>query len=182
MLQAISTEQFKEIVTIVSAVIAAVAAIVGLIISKDQETTRYRKQWIDELTKHLSDFIGLASFIINHLHISRESDEIKERFILKYTKALDSLNAHILLRLDLDNHQELRRALAELWDKFNSRNDGHAELAIDMIEPLTTKARVVIAEEWERIYQGEPATRLIKGIIWVLIVAAASALFFLSII
>jgi hypothetical protein len=124
--------------SILSAVIGASIALIGLIVSKEGKTSEFRQQWIDGLRA------DIASLISCSLHPSEGA-----------AKTANECQARINLRLNPDESPsiELLGAVERLGVSVNGK------ATPDETESAATKvvetAQVVLKSEWKRVKRGE---------------------------
>jgi hypothetical protein len=159
--------------------IAGVFSLLGLIISKDQKTSEFRQEWIDELRLDIAIRVAHAHQIHAYSSVrgSGTDQELwtatREDFI-----QLNKASTRIKLRL---NHNEaesklLLRSMLELESLFRTpltiASLGEINKIVDSIE---RDAPIILKTEWTRVKNGEPIyywARWIAGALSVLLIVA----------
>ncbi len=131
---------------VLSSVIAASVAIIGLIVSKEGKTSEFRQQWIDSLRQDLSTLIA------NTLH--RAEDEIQDE--ADAVKVCNEAVARIRLRLNPreKNSQQLLGCVTKMAALNGVSTASHEELR-RAANGVVAASQVVLKQEWSRVKRGE---------------------------
>lgn len=110
-----------------AAVITGLLSLVGLIISKENKTSEFRQQWIDGFREEISDLIGrievilihgrLLHFEVNKNHGGVITPELLNDCLEKIkdeVKEAHSLHRKLLLRLNPNEHQDIRKIMDDI--------------------------------------------------------------------
>ncbi|MSM41453.1 MAG: hypothetical protein GJT30_17685 [Geobacter sp.] len=179
---------------IAAAIITGLLTLVGLIISKENKTSEFRQQWIDNLRREVSDFVGHIEVIILHgrwLH-----EKTKNKSGLEATKEIEkciesiqesvcqahSLARSILLRLNPHEHQDIREIMQILDKQLETLPLPTRDETSKTLNRLTEAIQKELKIEWERVKRGEPTFRTTKTVVTIALVAVISALIALAII
>lgn len=179
---------------IAAAIITGLLTLVGLIISKENKTSEFRQQWIDNLRREVSDFVGNIEVIILHgrwLHQKTQDksgiDATKEiekciESIQENVCQAHSLARNILLRLNPHEHQDIREIMQILDKQLETLPLPTRDETSKTLNRLTEAIQKELKIEWERVKNGEPTFRKTKIIVTTSLVVVIGALIALAII
>lgn len=168
--------------SVIAAVIAGLVVFISTVLAKEQKTSEFRQNWIDELRKDVSQYIsGVSEVVALHLAKSASKEEqskfLSENFQL--IQELQALEHRIVLRLNPTEHSSLLNQVISLRPNMMAayRQTDRAQIEEKLTKELLTSTQLVLKNEWTRVKKGEPAFRAIK---WVALLAiAAVAAFFI---
>jgi hypothetical protein len=149
-----------------AAIVAGVATLVSLIISKENKTSEFRQSWIDALRSDLAEAISSAS-LLNAFFATGKHVELPSEFFAAWSKASAAM-ARIELRLNLleQDHEEMagliRRAEAMIQSGANGQYD--QEIAENLQTEVVALSQRILKSEWDRVRQGEATFVLMKSI------------------
>jgi superfamily II DNA or RNA helicase len=158
----IHTYKFDEAV---AAAIAGGFSLVGLFITKEQDTSKFRQAWIDELRRDMALLVAHAHQIQAYILISTEADN-GERW--KATREdfleLNKASTRIKLRLnptECDSRLILRslREMEELFKELKlpaNRTDASFDKIFGIVSALERDSAPLLKKEWVRVKEGEP--------------------------
>jgi hypothetical protein len=173
---------------LVAASIAGLFSLAGLFISKEQDISKFRQAWIDELRKDIASLAAHAHQIHSYDlvdpedHFAKRWEATREDYI-----ELNSASMRIKLRLNRDECESrlILNSMSEMERLFkdakSSKADREASLAaiFSIIDALERDVPVLLKKEWERVKVGEPVYRLAKWIAGgVLALSAIAASYF----
>jgi hypothetical protein len=142
---------FKD--TVAAALIAALASLLGLVISKESKISEFRQKWIDSLREDIAAFLGETSRY--HAHVLGLTKEIAPA-------RLNELIFRINLRLNLKekNHDHLSKAMDEYrtfilgsnrtMDVMKRQEDAGVKA-----QDIALLAADVLKTEWNVVKRGE---------------------------
>lgn len=171
-----------------AAAIAGIFSLAGLFISKEQDTSRFRQAWIDELRKDIASLAARAHQIHAYVLLALEEDNAKrwqathDDFI-----ELNSASMRIKLRLNpgecesrlvLEQMNQLEDLFKEIKNPLK-RDNASLDKIFSIIDGLERDAPPLLKKEWERVKSGEPVYRTAKIVAVALsLVSLAIAVFF----
>lgn len=157
--------------TIAGALLAAFAALLGLIIAKESKTSEFRQAWIDALRQDIAEYISAVRVVAQDFRVfaaHSHSQEDAIRFQLE-TMSLRQTSSSALARIRLrvnpeDKDAKLRRlnidflAQTKLIQDHLARDEFHESLVVS--NRLHEYAAPILKREWERVKRGEFRYRL----------------------
>ncbi|WP_372943251.1 hypothetical protein [Shewanella sp.] len=163
------------IVPIVVAFIGFLVAVTTAVIAKEQKVSEFRQAWIDSLRNESSELIGIAYSLTVQMEkiksIKKDKKNNKEilhgdlndAYLLRlelYIK-LRSLSSKIILRLNIDEHEELIKSLNDL----NSIHleDIDPEVQFLQLNNLKSLLQPILKSEWEKVKKGEFIFRFMQN-------------------
>lgn len=173
----------------VAAAIAGAFSLTGLFISKEQETSKFRQAWIDELRKDIAELVAHAYQI--HAYMLRCSQENYEtRWSATREDYLELNKASIRIKLRVNqvecDSRLILQSMSEMEGLFKdmaletNRTDGSLESIDRIVTSLERNAPPLLKKEWVRVKDGEPIYRRAKWIaVFAFLTSAGAALFFL---
>ncbi|MBS0847586.1 hypothetical protein [Citrobacter sp. JGM124] len=151
------------VASVIAAIIAAAAAVVGLVITKENKTSEFRQNWIDGLREELAEL--MECFLRFRTCSSKDRHSVRSR--------INFLSAKIRLRLSSDSPSTDETKLLII---INS-NILNPELNIDCTEIVNqyfiSSARILKAE-WKRVKRGEIKYRIAVAIAYLILSIFAS--------
>ena len=168
-----------------AAVITGLLSLVGLIISKENKTSEFRQQWIDGFREELSDLIGrievillhgrLLHFEVNKKHGGVITPELLNDCMEKIkdeVKEAHSLHRKLLLRLNPNEHQNIRKIMDDIATAL-CKNMPEEEEVSALLNKLVETTQMELKKEWTRVKTGEPVFRTTKwaALIFILVMS-----------
>lgn len=153
--------------TILAASIAAVASLLGLIITKEQKVSDLRQAWIDALREDLSHLIACASeMAFNPYQFSDKSEAQARNTVIVQEANLRTYRTRLRLNMTEAACQDLDAAIDNI--QMLAQQTPHPdENEMEKAErDLVSKAQVVLKGEWERVKKGEPYFRVFRTILF----------------
>lgn len=165
------------IAALASIVTAGVAATVSLIVSilaKEQKTSEFRQQWINDLRDDLASLLSEASILYGYVEVARKADNSHESFLSKAEERYDNVvRAEMLVqRLKMRLNPREHDVLLGLLDQLVEAPDRASECAKQIVEA----AQVILKTEWRRVKKGELAYRFAKQTAGLLVVVAIASI------
>ncbi|MES2390136.1 MAG: hypothetical protein V4555_00740 [Acidobacteriota bacterium] len=142
--------------TILTSVIGASAATIGVVVTKDSKISEFRQAWVDALRADISRFLALSL----HINSAARSDE-KKSFAAAGTEfyagmVLESNELNAKIRLRLDESKPLQKALAVACsDTSAMAADAPKAKMTHRIDMTRLAATAVLDEAWSRVKKGE---------------------------
>ena len=165
---------------VIAATITSLAALLGLIISKETKTSEFRQAWIDALRADIAALIGHLNAMQGTLRISGATPE-GWREARDDVSGLNSRVASIRLRLNAKEatSQKLCSSLDQIEKAFSSKGTvpeiGHLE------KDLVQDAQIVLKAEWERVKNGELVFVCARSFAFLVLVFALAGLIYLAV-
>lgn len=162
-----------------AAFIAAVASILGLIISKENKVSDFRQAWIDALRAELTSYLSSINAIADASQLSYESYGEK---VAKLSSQYTLLNtANFMISLRLNPEEEDARHIMECMNDF--QNVLSAEKVnireLKRIEgSFLLSSKKLLKKEWSRVKTGEKAFRFVKHFTMCIIIAIVAYVIF----
>ncbi len=150
----------KDLQPIFWAPFTAIAAWIGLVITKEQKTSEFRQAWIDKLRDELAALFAVSAFITQKMLDGKSL----EAFDDKYAEFMLHLSS-IQLRLNptetesknvLGYIQDMRIILGEIEAKPIGQKTELVEKLRSKFELLLTSSNRLLKLEWDRVKHGEP--------------------------
>ncbi|WP_261883864.1 hypothetical protein [Vibrio pelagius] len=149
---------------IIAALIAGAFSFLSLVLTKEQQISQLRQNWIDALRDDISKYIAalIATeeiyWAMNQKHgdavdVLARSMETKEEH-----QELAIAYSSIMMRLNPDDKSERQKALRTSLVKSKTlANDGKWDESAAMVDSIREFAQLTLKEEWERVKVGEPS-------------------------
>lgn len=155
----IPSTAFIGIGAIVAAFITGTVALLSVVIAKDQKTSEFRQNWIDNLRIDVADYLGyfmqLQAVRLNCSATGQNLLDFGSPGPELYQK-LHALFIRINLRLNPSEHSKLASKLKEL-DLIAESSDAleRAQNIIDLHAEIMRLTHGVLSDEWKRVKSGE---------------------------
>jgi hypothetical protein len=165
--------------TILTAIVGACAATIGVVVAKDSKISEFRQQWIDALREDIAKLCStsVALYHGNVRYFLRDRlPELSQPDTSPLVEEANNLGYRIRLRLD-----KRKRHSQELIDALDSlvHLATHARESFEVtnrgVELVMEKADIVLENAWTSVKRGEPRFR------WTFRAALASLLMALGI-
>ncbi|MCC3845785.1 hypothetical protein IB288_22785 [Vibrio parahaemolyticus] len=149
---------------IIAALIAGAFSFLSLVLTKEQQISQLRQNWIDALRDDISKYIAALVateeiyWVMNQKHgdavdVLARSMETKEEH-----QELAIAYSSIMMRLNPDDKSEHQKALRKSLVKSKTlANDGKWDESAAMVDNIREFAQLTLKEEWERVKVGEPS-------------------------
>jgi len=163
--------------TIVAALIGAIIALLGLVISKEHKVSEFRQAWIDDLRADIALLITHGYAIVG-ASLAFQNDAERWRSAREDYLGINAASARIKLRLNPKEKPSI--VLFELLKQHESFFATHPLPEPKTLIPLEMKilecAQGILKQEWVRVRSGEAAYRVTKTFAWLVTLACALAL------
>jgi len=173
---------FITVGVIVAAFISGTFTFVNLIISKDQKTSEFRQDWINELRKDLSEFTSSVASYTSYIVAYKNNSQQVNKFLAENVDLITKITA---------SHDSIRLRVNPIDDKeFITKLDAVQELAASKAASITVgevtektdklikEAQILLKKEWIRVKKGEASFRITKGLaVILLLIAIASSVY-----
>ena len=149
--------------TILTSVIGASAATIGVVVAKDTKVSEFRQQWIDALREDVAKLCSMSVALFHgnvRWSIRDRLPDTRQVDLEALTEQTNNLGYRVRLRLDKTkpHSQELIAALDGLVNLAT-----HAREPFDVIngcvETVLNKTDVVLEDAWRSVKRGEPRFR-----------------------
>lgn len=161
----IPTTVFVAIGAITAAVLTGIFTFVSLVISKEQKTTEFRQQWINELRSELTEFtssVGTFLSYIIYLNSAYKNKELSlkySEFIKDNIELTTSITKHydsIRLRVNPKKDKVFLQNLHALKSIAASKTIPNSVEEVTIInEKLMEESQELLKKEWIRVKRGE---------------------------
>ncbi len=153
--------------------IAGLFSLLGLLASKEQKISEFRQVWIDAIRADIAKLIAHAHLI--HAY-SVKPDPWNYSDFLDQTRidylAINRASTRIKLRLNKDECESrlVLQSMSDLEELLKSRPTDRATVATSLdhlykiTDSLEQNAPLLLKKEWKRVKSGEPIYRLAKWI------------------
>lgn len=133
---------------LIAAFFAAIAATIGLVITKENKTSEFRQAWIQELRTCVSLFNAKLSSVWQS---AKDGNEITREDKHEINRLLTEINLRINYGKKSDEEKNFIDCVLEITKSaFSCRDDFFL-----LQENLTKTAHYVLKSEWERVKRGE---------------------------
>lgn len=149
--------------TILTSVIGASAATIGVVVAKDTKVSEFRQQWIDALRE---DVAKLCSTSVSLFHgnvrwsIRDRLPDTRQVDLEGLTEQANNLGYRVTMRLDKGKPHSLE-LIAALDDLVHLAT--HAQEPFEVVnrgvEAVMNKTDVVLEDAWQTVKRGEPRFR-----------------------
>ncbi|HGT5359505.1 hypothetical protein [Escherichia coli] len=137
------------IASVVAAIIAAAAAGVGLVITKENKTSEFRQAWIDGLREELAEL--MENFLQLRTTPSEKLPEVAGKIYF--------LSAKVKLRLSSKNLTNEESQLLKIIEDYILKMDRSSNIT-DVVRQYFEYSSSVLKTEWERVKRGEKKYRV----------------------
>ncbi|RXM23569.1 hypothetical protein EO238_18875 [Citrobacter sp. AAK_AS5] len=151
------------IASVIAAIIAAAAAGVGLVITKENKTSEFRQDWIDGLRDELAELMEYFLRLRNC-----NSDEI-----ISVRNKINFLSAKIRLRLSSDTPTNEEKKLLSIISEHIVGADPTVDCT-EIVEQYFRYSSSILKSEWERVKRGEKKYRIAVTIAYLILGAFTS--------
>jgi hypothetical protein len=174
----------------VAAAIAGAFSLAGLFISKEQDTSKFRQAWIDDLRKDIAALIAHAHQIHSYMLLCSQPDNEKRWAATKEDfLELNKASTRIKLRVNQTECESrlILQSMSEMEELFKDmsliehRTESSLERIHHIVSSLERNAPPLLKKEWTRVKDGEPIYRWAKAVAGAaLILSSSVALYFFS--
>lgn len=164
---------------VIAALVSAIVAFAGFVLTKEAKISEFRQAWIDGLRAEISDLLALFWSIHYALSIAKNDDDVAIAKAVSASSELYRLRAKIRLRL---NNLEIDSArINQSIDDLPGMQPGTSAGLLDYqavkrsSQAVIDAASVVLKSEWKRVKRGEPAFvigRWVAGLFMLVLVSA----------
>ncbi|WP_306600864.1 hypothetical protein [Geothrix sp. 21YS21S-2] len=178
-------ENYKEFLAVVGVISAALIAggfsYISMIISKENEISKFRQAWIDAIRIDVSDFFGLVNALYrftdhgNHVIHTVNHVEIKPETHMDALSKMNALANRIILRLNPTEHSGLVSMIKEIQADTNGKaRFADSVLRIAQFESVIDAFAYMLKKEWNIVRDGENVFKKSKKIAYLILVTAFS--------
>ncbi len=137
------------IASVVAAIIAAAAAGVGLVITKENKTSEFRQAWIDGLREELAEL--MENFLQLRTTPPEKLPEVAGKIYF--------LSAKVKLRLSSKNLTNEESQLLKIIEDYILKMDRSSNIT-DVVRQYFEYSSSILKTEWERVKRGEKKYRV----------------------
>lgn len=153
-----------EIGAIGAALIAGLASLLGLVISKEQKTSEFRQAWVDALRNDLSNYLTQINAICDGVSINYKTIEKKVEALTPLYRELNKATFNIALRINPE--EPLAKRVIASMGKLHKLTGDHSSISPDKIRPIESEmlsaSQKLLKSEWKRVKTGEKTFVLAK--------------------
>ncbi|MEQ2353891.1 hypothetical protein GSF04_00155 [Pseudoalteromonas sp. A22] len=159
---------------VLAAIITAVISFINLIASKDQKTSEFRQQWIDDLRADISGYLSNVNIVACEAHLYQQikgengiTKELLKEFAGKVSTPMNDafrLFHSVQLRLNTKDDAALLQEFKNMNSLFDDAlNNIHDTKKVERItSSIIEKSQVILKSEWKRVKKGEASFYLTK--------------------
>lgn len=144
-------------VKIVVALIAVFVSFVGLIITKEQKTSEFRQNWIDEIRSDIASLMGCLSHFSTAWIVleNNEKKKVRKNFLNDNISIINEM--HVLLyRIELRLNPTKDKPLIEVLNNIESMVKSPEKINSDTIfedltDKLNSQSHAILKTEWTRV-------------------------------
>ncbi|WP_157986112.1 hypothetical protein [Teichococcus vastitatis] len=153
---------------ILAAAIAGSFSILGLIISKEQKISDFRREWVEELRADIARFMANATFIFAVMDSSTSDITEAQALTVLRAEIVAMFEASSRIHLKLDSTDPVTAPILATLREFEERVQSATPLSpatLGVLERrLVEQSRVLMRREWHRVRNGETVYRTAKTI------------------
>ncbi|MEP9173917.1 hypothetical protein ABKU77_05345 [Enterobacter kobei] len=146
--------------SVIAAIIAAAAAGVGLVITKENKTSEFRQDWIDGLREELAEL--METFMRLRFVMPEQLPDLRGKIYF--------LSAKVKLRLSSKKLTHDESKLLEIIDNYILKMDRTSDIT-NVIEDYFGYSSSILKTEWERVKIGEKKYRLAVAISYAILLS-----------
>jgi len=170
---------------ILAATFAAIVALIGLILAKEQKTSEFRQEWINSLRGELATYLAQINLMRDLTSTPYESNSEKIKSLSESVTRLNHSAFSINLRLNSSEilSQDVISAMTDFQTLF------YVGVEIDPNEIRPIEGRFLVASkqllksEWKRVKKGELTYRLTRiAAIFVIVFGLCSSAIYVGLI
>jgi hypothetical protein len=144
------------------AFVAALASVLGLIISKESKVSEFRQAWIDGLRNDIAELIGHAA-ALQAVKLMDVEDNDRLSLSLAHFLGVNELASKIRLRLNpqKESHLPVLKALEKHESCFSKPVESFDYAGIEKAEErLVSQGQILLKAVWEEVKAGELTYRI----------------------
>ncbi|UTW49285.1 hypothetical protein [Bacterioplanoides sp. SCSIO 12839] len=177
---------------IIAAIITGVISFINLIGAKDQKTSEFRQQWIDELRSDVSEYLARVMSISTKAELYKQihagkplTAKILSSFSSEISDDLSKssrLYHSIELRLNKVDDKELLSKLSSIESLFDNtiKNLSDVKKVDSLIKATISDTQDLLKKEWKRVKRGEPSFYITKYASAVILIVSIVGLWAIS--
>ncbi|MGZ5199391.1 MAG: hypothetical protein ACXWC4_06425 [Telluria sp.] len=153
---------------ILAAIVGGIVVFVSAVLTKENKTSEFRQEWIDELRSDLAEFISGTTELLAGAR-AKGGDEAKDFLFGNFAVVhkIELLEHRIVLRLNAKEHVKLINLVREFRLKILQAYSAADRDTRRMLEQTLTNAILdesqrILKEEWERVKKGERTFQFTK--------------------
>lgn len=167
--------------TILTSIIAASAATIGVVVTKDSKISEFRQQWIDALREDVARLCSVSVALFHGNVRYSLQDRVPVKLVDTDALTQEANQIGYRIRLRLDKRKPHATELIDTMDRL-VHLVSHAPEPFDIVnrtvQQVLEKTDVVIEDAWRSVRRGEPRfqwsfriafTALISSLLWALI-------------
>lgn len=173
---------------VVAAIITAIISFINLVASKDQKTSEFRQQWINDLRSDISEYLSSVNIVSCEAHLYQQlqgkdgiTGELLKEFAEKVSspmgKAFEVFHS-VQLRLNTKDDKELLQAFENMNGLFDNAIDKMSDTkkVEEITESIISKSQFLLKQEWKRVKRGEVSYYLTKYFVALVVLGSLAIL------
>jgi hypothetical protein len=155
---------------VIAAGVAAMASLLGLVISKEQKTSEFRQAWIDSLRTEIASLIAHANAIHGAAMTNLKTPDAIWSVVREDYVGINDATAKIRLRLN-PSEKESQAVLTAISEIEGIINPGSidAKRLNETEKKLVADAHILLKKEWKRVRRGEPIFAILRMLLFLVV-------------
>jgi hypothetical protein len=173
---------------VVAAIITAIISFINLVASKDQKTSEFRQQWINDLRSDISEYLSSVNIVSCEAHLYQQlqgedgiTGELLKEFAEKVSSPMSkAFEVYHSVQLRLNTKDD--KTLLEAFENMNELFDNAIEKMNDIkkveaiTESIISQSQLLLKQEWKRVKRGEISYYLTKYFVALVVVGSVAIL------
>ncbi|WP_146176576.1 hypothetical protein [Chromobacterium sp. Panama] len=154
---------------IIAAIIAATISIVSLIISKENKTSEFRQDWINNFRKDIATIVTNSHILEAYTTSKDENTPDHSAITWEKTRHIFAETNSAITRIDLmlnlnePDHKSIHNTLRTLEELVATHPDIHTVHTLEKTaDQLVSLSRKTLKDEWTRVKRGEKTFHIAK--------------------
>ena len=160
----------KYTIALIAIFVSLVVSLISLVITKENKTSEFRQQWINEIREEISNYLSLLYQYKIAWIIFKETSEDNNFVVffkenIEKIKEINKYKETIVFRLNDDDKDDkkLIQLIKEINDILEEKETiDNDELFKNYHENIVKKSKNLLKLEWERVKKGEPYFKGVK--------------------
>lgn len=157
----------KYLITLIAVFISLVISLISLVISKENKTSEFREEWINELRNEISNYLSIlhefktAWILFQNTNPSDNSIFFTDN--LEKIREMKKYKENILFKLNDKDDQELIKSITEISNILDDNDKiDNDNLYEDEYKIIVSESKKLLKNEWKKVKAGEPFFRYAK--------------------
>ncbi|HQS10426.1 MAG TPA: hypothetical protein PLK13_16515 [Xanthobacteraceae bacterium] len=141
--------------TVIVAFVTLKVSVSNIEMEANHRIGSFRVDWIENLRRNVSKFIGIAHKIINE-SISTKEEDLSSSILDELVAEMNELEAYINLMLNIneESHINLSKSIGKVCEKLNYYSVHYETETIQLADPdlksISDITRSILKSEWDR--------------------------------